>query len=219
MPRAKLTLSLPEGVWIGGLSRSFPEARFRILAAVPGDGTGAGLIEVSASDTHAIVEALRETDEVIDLEVLQQGDGEDALLQFETSEPLLLAPMQDSGVPIETPFDIFDGEVSWEVTAPQDRLSDLGRQLTAFGIDFTVEYIHQHVSSDPLLTDRQRRLVEAAVERGYYDTPRECSLTDLAEDLDIAKSTCSETLHRAEGKIIREFVAEAADAPVTESTP
>jgi len=59
-----------------------------------------------------------------------------------------------------------------------------------------------------LLTDRQRELLLAAVDAGYYDTPRECSLTDLATELDMAKSTVSETLHRAEGTIIEEFVAD-----------
>jgi hypothetical protein len=34
----------------------------------------------------------------------------------------------------------------------------------------------------------------------------------IADELGIAKSTCSETLHRAEGKIIREFVGEDGDS-------
>jgi predicted DNA binding protein len=50
------------------------------------------------------------------------------------------------------------------------------------------------------------------VERGYYDTPRTCTLTELADHLGIAKSTASERLHRAEGAIIRAFVAEEAAA-------
>lgn len=53
-----------------------------------------------------------------------------------------------------------------------------------------------------------------AVEAGYYDTPRDCTLTDLAETVGLAKSTCSETLHRAEGQIIKQFVAESStDGP------
>lgn len=40
--------------------------------------------------------------------------------------------------------------------------------------------------------------MNAVIERGYYDTPRRCTLTELADELDLAKSTCSERLHRAE---------------------
>lgn len=46
-----------------------------------------------------------------------------------------------------------------------------------------------------------------AIQRGYYDTPRECSLTDLAAALEISKSTASVVLHNAEETIIKEFFA------------
>lgn len=205
MPHAKLTLTIPEGVWIGELSRSYPEARFRILAALPGEDYGVGLMELTASDPVPVLAEMLGEPELTELDFIQRGE-EMVLLQFETTEPLLLEPMQRSGVPLEMPFDIVDGRASWEVTAPQDRISSLGEQLDAFGIDFTVEHIHQYLSTDQLLTDRQRRLVQTALEQGYYDTPRDCSLTELAAELDIAKSTCSEILHRAEGKIIKEFI-------------
>jgi len=39
----------------------------------------------------------------------------------------------------------------------------------------------------------------------YYDTQREVSLSELANEFGIAKSTCSEVLHRAEGTIVKEF--------------
>jgi hypothetical protein len=45
---------------------------------------------------------------------------------------------------------------------------------------------------------------------GYYDTPRDCPLTELADELEIAKSTCSGTLHRAEETIVKRFVAQQA---------
>jgi len=60
------------------------------------------------------------------------------------------------------------------VAASIDRLSELGNQLEAFGIGFEVESIDRYVDPDRLLTDRQRRLLVAAVEHGYYDTPRDC---------------------------------------------
>lgn len=205
MPHAKLTLTIPEGVWIGELSRSYPGARFRILAALPGEDYGVGLMELSASDPVPVLAEMLEKPEITELEFIQRGE-ETVLLQFETSEPLLLEPMQRSGVPLEMPFDIVDGQASWEVTAPRGRISNLAEQLEAFDIDFTVEHIHQYLATEQLLTDRQRRLVETAIELGYYDTPRGCSLTELAEELDIAKSTCSKTLHRAEERIVKEFI-------------
>lgn len=82
--------------------------------------------------------------------------------------PLLLLPARDSGVPLEIPFEINAGRVQWELTAARDRRSALGEQLEAFDI----EYVREHVDEERLLTERQRRLVVAAIEAGYYDTPR-----------------------------------------------
>jgi hypothetical protein len=207
MPRAKLRLTVPEGVWVGDLSRRHGGTQFRILAALADEGTGVGLAEVTSESLDAVLSEMRGTEDVVTVDVLQRRETT-ALVQFETTDPVLLFPVQDSGVPLEMPFDIVWGEAVWEITAPRERLSALGEQLSQFGISFNVEEIRQRIEESQLLTDKQADLVEAAVERGYYDTPRTCSLTELAEELGMAKSTCSETLHRAEGKIIKQFVGE-----------
>lgn len=205
MPQANLTLTIPEGVWIGDVSRAHPEATFRILAALAGDDAGVGLAEITSRSLSSILSAIKTSDSVVELDILRQHDDE-ALIQFETTIPLLLFPVRDSGIPIELPFTIEAGEANWEITAPQRRLSELGTQFDQFGIPFTVNEIHRHVEPTQLLTDSQLELVHTAIEQGYYDTPRRCSLTDLAGESGIAKSTCSETLHRVEGKIIKQFV-------------
>lgn len=207
MPRATLTITVPESVWIGSISWDHPETRFRILSALPGEETGVGLVEVTGPDLPDVLEAIDEASEVGELNTLKRHE-DTALIQFETTDPMLLFPIMSSGIPLEMPFDLVGGNAVWEVTTSQDRLSELGEQLEAFGIQYTVEEVKYHLDTDQLLTDRQRTLVERAFELGYYDTPRECTLTELAEDVGLAKSTCSETLHRAEGKIIAEFVSE-----------
>jgi len=208
MPRAKLTLTVPAEVWLGELTRLYPDATFRVLAALSDDvDAGVGLAEVIAEDVSAVLSEMAAYEDVTDIDRLQEEDGT-VLIRFRTTMPLLLFPARDSGIPLEMPFEISDGEAVWELTAPQDRLSALGEQLDQFDIGYTVDYIHQHVTDEPLLTDRQRRLVVEAVEAGYYDTPRESSLTELADRLDIAKSTASETLHRAEEQVVKEYVSQ-----------
>ena len=204
MPRATLTITVPESVWIGEISREFTDTRIRILSALPGEETGVGLVEVTSTDLPSIIEAFDDAADVEQLNLLKRHEDA-AMLQFETTDPMLLFPIMSSGIPLEMPFDIVDGEAVWDVTTSQDRLSELGEQLDAFGIQYTVEEVRYHLETEELLTDRQETLVDRALELGYYDTPRTCTLTELADDVDLAKSTCSETLHRAEGKIIREF--------------
>lgn len=215
MPRANLTVTVPDGVWIGDISRRYPEVQFRILAAFPSDDAGVALTEITATEIESIIAEFAESDSVTELDVLQRYDN-GALVQFQTTMPLLLLSAQGAGIPLEMPFNLSGGTIEWEITAPQDRLSELGTQLEGFDIPFTVNEIQQHIEAEQLLTDRQLQLLQAAAEDGYYDTPRRCSLTDLAKNLDIAKSTCSETLHRAEEKIVKEFVDKPGE-PGTET--
>lgn len=46
MPRATFAITIPEAIWIGRLSRSYPEAVFRVLAAIPDEMVGSGLVEI-----------------------------------------------------------------------------------------------------------------------------------------------------------------------------
>lgn len=205
MPRARLSIELPEGPWIGRLSRAHPGTRFRVLAALATDDErGVGLVEIESDDLRAVVADLEAVDGVEGIDVLEAAD-ERAIIQFETSNPLLLLSAREAGLPFRPPVTIVDGSARIEVTATGDRLAEFAGQLEAFGMSLDVERVYPDVDPASVLTDRQRRLVAAALEHGYYETPRECSLTELAAELGIAQSTASETLHRAEGAIVRAF--------------
>lgn len=53
------------------------------------------------------------------------------------------------------------------------------------------------------LTDRQREILALALERGYFDQPREVNATALADELDVSPSTLREHITAAERKIFR----------------
>lgn len=204
---AELSIDLPSATWISSVSSDHPEATFEVLAAMPSDDAGFALIEITAPDLETVVTSMGQHQGVADFEPLTYEDGH-ALVQIETPQPLLLYGAQQAGLPIEFPIRIQDGVAQVEFRASRDRLSELGDSLADFGITYTLEAMHDAAAPDDLLTERQRTLLVTAVEMGYYDSPRECSLTDVAEELDIAKSTCSETLHRAEGLVVKRFVGQ-----------
>lgn len=211
MAHAFLRIEIPERIWIGSLTRDHPDTNFRIVAAVPDENNGAVLAEIEAPDLESVIGDMQATEAITGLEILQHADHT-ILVQFQTTDAALLGPLRESAVPLPMPFEIQDGEAVWELTAPRERLSALADQLEALEIAFTVEQLHEHVEPEQLLTDQQLRLVERAVAAGYYDTPRRSSLTDLADELGIAKSTCSETLHRAEGKVMKQFLETSRNA-------
>ncbi|NGM67560.1 transcriptional regulator [Natronolimnobius sp. AArcel1] len=60
------------------------------------------------------------------------------------------------------------------------------------------------------LPREQQAALQAAVEHGYYETPRQVELSDLAEKLEIPRSTLSYRLRRAEAALATEFADEMA---------
>lgn len=74
------------------------------------------------------------------------------------------------------------------------------------GLRATVEsvgpYRRRGGASTPHLTDRQREAVAAAVDCGYYDSPREGTVADVAAELDISSGTAAEHLRKAEATVM-----------------
>ncbi|PGF18118.1 helix-turn-helix domain-containing protein [Natrinema sp. CBA1119] len=205
MAHATLTLTMPESIWIQQVSTDFPESNFRVLAAVPGSDTGFALVRIAGSAVPDVVEAMEDHPQITELSLAQWSDDE-ATVHFETTAPLLLFSSRESGMPIELPVEIQDGEATIDVTGSRERLAELAEQLENFGLQYRIEHVRERLHESQLLSDRQLEVIVAAVEAGYYDTPRRSSLTELADRLTIAKSTCSETLHRAEEAIVKRFV-------------
>jgi len=66
------------------------------------------------------------------------------------------------------------------------------------------------------LSPEQEAAVRAAVEHGYYESPRETDVGDLAEHLDIPRSTLTYRLRRAEEQLAKAYVSETR---LAESSP
>jgi hypothetical protein len=60
---------------------------------------------------------------------------------------------------------------------------------------------------DRVLSATERATLEAAVDAGYYGTPRETTVAELAESLGEPRSTVQHRLQRAEASIVEQFVA------------
>lgn len=59
------------------------------------------------------------------------------------------------------------------------------------------------------LPPEQRVALEAAVKYGYYEKPREHSIKEISEIMDIANSTLQYRLTQAEAKLAKQFVSQA----------
>ncbi|MFC4440203.1 MULTISPECIES: helix-turn-helix domain-containing protein [Natrialbaceae] len=68
-----------------------------------------------------------------------------------------------------------------------EQLSQFTSELEAAGVSYEIASITQSIDVSTLLTERQHEFVVEAIEWGYYDLPRRCSVTDLAEAFGVNK--------------------------------
>lgn len=212
MALSEITIQIPEELWISQTSRSHPEAVFTILSTHVGNNSGVALVKLQATNPVPIITEMDHVPEISEIELLWKQCDE-ALLQVATTNPLILEAPRQAGVPLKVPFHISNGTLTWEIVTTQSNLSELGNQLDAMGIPFELNKVQQGtpLARERLLTDRQREVLKHAFTVGYYDSPRATTLTDVAASLDISPATCSDILHRAEGKVISFYLTEHLD--------
>lgn len=206
MPRIRLKLNTgATDDWLATLSAEFSDTEFQLLASHPTESGLLGVIEIQGPDTNAIVRRFDDATEVRSYEVLHSGE-QSVLIRAMTPVPEGYRANRASGTPPNFPARMQDGWIHTELTATHERLSQFTDELAAADIPYRIQSLTQSHDSTEMLTDRQAEFITEAVERGYYDSPRGCTLTELAAAFDVNKSAASGVLHRAEDRIIKKFV-------------
>ncbi|WP_408960503.1 helix-turn-helix domain-containing protein [Natrinema sp. 74] len=206
MPRIQVELDgTAVGGWLATISSEFPDDEFRILATRVRDDGAQVILEARTSSGGAVVDRFQTASEARALEVLH-ADEETILLRFTTEHSKAYDPLAKSKNVSVYPTILRDGWFSVTLVAEHERLSRYTDELVAAGIPYEVLSVSQSYEPTELLTERQLEIVTEAVERGYYNSPRNCTVTELATSLDIHKSAASRLLHRAECRIIPAFL-------------
>ena len=68
---------------------------------------------------------------------------------------------------------------------------------------------------ESVLTEKQLKLAKFAYDRGYYDIPKRIKITELAEQLGLARATISEHLTKIEGILMDDMFSSMTDVRLT----
>lgn len=216
MANARLKVKPPHNT-LALLTTEYPDTEFKLVAGYPTDEGITVLLDAPINDTNALRQHLEETPEVNNYEILHT-DTVGSLVQYVAPEPEEnRAALSALRIP-SYPLILRDGWVFTELATARKRLSKFKDELER--ADITYEVLSVTESRDPtaILTDRQTQFVTEALERGYYDSPRQCSLSDLAAIMSVDKSTASRLLHRAEGRVLKEFFSKLLNSECTQSS-
>lgn len=203
--RARFRIELPEDVWASEISRLFPDATLRLLTGVPMGDRALELGGVRADDPVAGTDSIRSHPDISEFDQLY-GDDQRVISQYEATEQSLYEFLWGSSLPPEFPMIVEDGEMAFDVTATREQFEAFGSALDDSGIRYELLSVVHTEDSESLLTDRQRECLTVAHQRGYFEVPRQCDLTELGETLGVDKSTASETIRRATDRVVAQFL-------------
>jgi len=132
---------------------------------------------------------------------------------------------------ITGPFQIEDGREKWhvgfdEAATADATLSELERHnefnvetrdefetATLFDLLENSNRIRHLLDRCRSLTDTEEETLTIATSKGYYQTPRKTSLSDLADELDVSKTAVSMNLRRGERKVLEAAMEVIAENP------
>ena len=168
---ARIKIKFPEKIWISELFKSFPDARMEIQYFLPYDlenSIGNSIIEVTHYDLKNIIN--------------------------------LLYALIKCGVLVDFPVNVRQGNAYWRLIASRDRIDQL---LTIFD-DRKIDYELLRIGNSPYnledevhkLTLEESNVLNEAINRGFFEIPREISLEDLANHLGKSKSALSVMLRK-----------------------
>ncbi|WP_323173628.1 helix-turn-helix domain-containing protein [Natrialba sp. PRR66] len=191
--------------WLAKLSVKFSDAEFRVQTTNCIGENLYGVVEVMTSETDAIVGRFEQASAVNSYEILH-ADQQRLLIQYVIPVPESYHVTRASDNLLHFPMILRNGWIATETMATHQQLSRFLDKLAAADIPYQILSLEQSYDSTQLLTERQQEFISEAIKYGYYDSPRDCTLTELAEIFDINSSAASGILHRAESRIVKQFM-------------
>ena len=204
MIRARFRLELPEHLWIATLSRSFPDATFRLLTGVPMGERSLELGEVLTERPEAVAAAMADNPDIVAYEQLYLGQ-ERVLAKYETTEQALFELLGGTSLLPEFPLQVENGRMTVTITATRAQFEAFGAALEEMDGQYELLSVVHSQRESSVVTERQRECLETAQRLGYFEVPRESTLAEVAEELGVDKSTASETLRRGSARVLDWF--------------
>jgi predicted DNA binding protein len=204
---AQFRIELPEGTWVREVSRSFPQATFRLLTGRRSGDEAISLGEVVTDEPATVASEMREHRSITDYEQLA-ADDERVLARYTTTDTDLYQFAEMASVPVEFPVVVQNGWYEFDLTGTRAELDRLEATIEASGLAYELQSLVTADRTESLLTYRQRELLETAIREGYFEVPRECTLAELAETVGVDKSTASTVLRRGEATLVKAVLAD-----------
>ncbi len=156
-------------------------------------------------------------DHVIAAQILEHEKESGAYTYFVKVKPTQaihgVLDLKATGGYISLPFEVKDGKAKLTFLGSTKQVNASLKILEDTGVHYRVISLTdaQFPPHSPLsrLTEKQRQVLTTAYALGYYDVPKKVTIVQLAERLDLARSTVDVQLRRAERRLLNHIMNES----------
>lgn len=193
-----------------------PDMRIEIKRVVGGEAFVTPYFWASGGDFDTFENALRDDEMVLDVLTLEEQEEKDQPSQEEDrfyrvtwkqQMPNLITAVSDAKATVLEAVST-DGE-QWEVKVlfPDDQaLSDFREYCLEHDFPFQPKRVYRPDNPGERgqygVTEDQQEALEAAYHAGYFSVPRDQTLTEVAEDLDLSRNALSARLRRGHRNLL-----------------
>ncbi|MEM2294209.1 MAG: helix-turn-helix domain-containing protein [Nitrososphaerota archaeon] len=164
-----------------------------------------------------LLSTLKSHPNIIQIRVLESG-GRSLSLMVMKNECNFYEKILGNDIPVLMPYlemkglkKLFIVPLDVEINSIVNKVSHHGKILSVKQIPFREVFYRMYGYINALdvlsmLSNKQLNIINLAYVKGYYEWPREISITELAALMNLSKSTVCEHVHKAESKIIKHLL-------------
>lgn len=191
---------------LGTVFENLPEVTVELERLIPHDTLIIPYFWVRGAEAEDIETAFEAHAGVVSIELVDNVSSEYLMrAEWEREYFGVLNALADANVVVLSGVGTKDGW-NFEVRGEsRDAIGEFRSICQNHDIQIEITAVHELLpvqGDDYELTEGQRKALVLAYERGYFDTPRETSLAELAEELGVTQQSLSERLKRGHRRLI-----------------
>ena len=199
---ARIKIKFPDKIWISEIFKKFQGIKMEIFYFLPYDlekSIGNSIVEIQHHDLDSIIDIIKNHPSVFEFNLMERNENR-IKFNVKTKDPYLLYAVIRCGVLVNFPVNVREGHAYWKLISSRDRLDKL---LTLFE-EKNIKFELLRIGKAPYNIDdesnklslEESKVLDKAIENGFFEIPRKISLEELANSLGRSKSALSVMLRK-----------------------